>query len=81
MDKEILQAIRELLREELKAELEPMKKDIKEIKDIIIELEPQNANRHLELKKFIAELRQDLANVEIITSSNWNEIAKLKKAK
>ena len=37
MDKEILQAIRELLREELKAELEPMKKDIKEIKDIIIE--------------------------------------------
>ena len=38
MDKEILQAIRELLREELKAELEPMKKDIKEIKDIIIEL-------------------------------------------
>ncbi|WP_042683531.1 hypothetical protein [Anaerosalibacter massiliensis] len=84
MDKETLEAIRVLLKEEL----EPIKNDIKElktgqeeIKELILELEPKNANRHLELKESIEELRQDLTNVEIITSSNWNEIAKLKKAK
>lgn len=84
MDKETLDAIRVLLKEELK----PIKNDIKElktgqeeIKELILELEPKNANRHLELKESIEGLRQDLTNVEIITSSNWNEIAKLKKAK
>lgn len=84
MDKETLEAIRVLLKEEL----EPIKNDIKElktgqeeIKELILELEPKNANRHLDLKESIEELRQDLTNVEIITSSNWNEIAKLKKAK
>lgn len=84
MDKETLEAIRVLLKEEL----EPIKNDIKElktgqeeIKELILELEPKNANRHLELKESIEGLRQDLTNVEIITSSNWNEIAKLKKAK
>lgn len=29
----------------------------------------------------IKEIRRDLANVELITASNWGEIAKLKKAK
>lgn len=53
----------------------------KEIKALIEELEPKNANRHLELKESINDLRKDLTNVEIITSSNWNEIAKLKKAR
>lgn len=84
MDKETLEVIRVLLKEEL----EPIKNDIKElktgqeeIKELILELEPKNANRHLELKESIEGLRQDLTNVEIITSSNWNEIAKLKKAK
>lgn len=84
MDKETLEAIRVLFKEEL----EPIRNDIKElktgqeeIKELILELEPKNANRHLELKESIEELRQDLTNVEIITSSNWNEIAKLKKAK
>ena len=84
MDKETLEAIRVLLKEEL----EPIKNDIKElktgqeeIKELILELEPKNANRHLELKESIEELRQDLTNVEIITSSNWNEIAKLKQTK
>ena len=84
MDKETLEAIRVLFKEEL----EPIKNDIKElktgqeeIKELILELEPKNANRHLELKESIEELRQDLTNVEIITSSNWNEIAKLKQTK
>lgn len=84
MDKETLEAIRVLFKEEL----EPIRNDIKElktgqeeIKELILELEPKNANRHLDLKESIEELRQDLTNVEIITSSNWNEIAKLKKAK
>ncbi len=56
-----------------------LKEGQKEIKVLIEELDPKNANRHLELKDSINELRKDLTNVEIITSSNWNEIAKLKK--
>ena len=33
------------------------------------------------IKGDVEALRKDLANVEIITSSNWNEIAKLKLVK
>lgn len=84
MDNEILKSIREILKEELepiKQDISILKKGQEEIKSLIQELDPKNANRHLELKESIDELRKDLTNVEIITSSNWNEIAKLKKIK
>lgn len=68
-------------QEKLEAGQEKLEAGQKELKALIEELDPKNANRHLELKKFIYELREDLTNVEIITSSNWNEIAKLKKVK
>lgn len=39
------------------------------------------ANDITHIKGNVEGLRKDLANVEIITSSNWNEIAKLKLVK
>ena len=91
MDKELMESIREILREEL----EPIKSDIKElkegqiklqngqkeIKEMVGELDPKNANRHLELKESIDQLRKDLSTVEIVTASNYSDIARLKSAK
>lgn len=88
MDKETLEGIRQILKEELKEELEPIKSDIKdlkegqeEIKTMIGELDPKNANRHLELKDSIEQLRKDLSTVEIVTASNYSDIARLKNIK
>ena len=39
------------------------------------------SNDIVHIKGDVEGLRKDLANVEIITSSNWNDIAKLKLAK
>lgn len=91
MDKELMESIREILREEL----EPIKSDIKElkegqiklqngqkeIKEMVGELDPKNATRHLELKESIDQLRKDLSTVEIVTASNYSDIARLKSAK
>ena len=65
----------------LETKVDNLESGQEEIKALIQELDPKNATRHLELKKDIEELRKDLVNVEIITSSNWNEIAKLKQVK
>ena len=96
MDKELMESIRKLLKEEL----EPIKTDIKglkkgqsslkeqvqdlktgqeEIKTMLGELDPKNATRHLELKDSIDQLRKDLSTVEIVTASNYADIAKLKR--
>ena len=91
MDKETLKAIREIIKEEI----EPIKNDIKELKEgqnrledgqeeiktMLGELDPKNANRHLELKDSIEQLRKDLSTVEIVTASNYSDLARLKSAK
>ncbi len=91
MDKELMESIREILKEEL----EPITSDIKELKEgqiklqngqkeikkLVGELDPKNANRHLELKESIDQLRKDLSTVEIVTASNYSDIARLKSAK
>lgn len=46
---------------------------------MLIELESKNAERHLEIKMIISELRKDLFTVETITASNYADIIKLKK--
>lgn len=62
-------------------DVEFLKEGQKEIKALISELDPKNANRHLELSEKIDELRKDLNAVEVVTSKNWNDIAKLKSIK
>ncbi|MCR1900194.1 hypothetical protein NSA47_14600 [Irregularibacter muris] len=97
MDKEILELLKEMQKdikdlkvgqgrlEEGQHRLETGQSKLEEgqqkIRMLLEELEPKNANRHLELKESIKELRKDVNNVEIITSSNWNDIAKLKSIK
>lgn len=87
MDKEILQALSSLLDEKL----EPIIKDIKdlkagqeEIKNTIQELEPKNANRHVEiadeLKKVNIKL-EELKELREVTKENCYDIAKLKAIK
>ncbi|OLS02291.1 hypothetical protein [Tissierella creatinophila] len=61
--------------------LEKLEAGQEEIKNILQELEPLNASRHLELKQSIDDLRKDLSTVEIVTASNYAYIAKLKSVK
>lgn len=61
--------------------LEKLEAGQEEIKNILQELEPLNASRHLELKQSIDDLRKDLSTVEIVTASNYADIAKLKSIK
>ena len=91
MDKELMESIREILREELeliKSDIKELKEGQiklqngqKEIKEMVGELDPKNANRHLELKESIDQLRKDLSTVEIVTASNYSDIARLKSVK
>jgi chromosome segregation ATPase len=59
-----------------------------ELKTLITELEPKNANRHIEISNKIDEvsqrvdlLRQDFNKVEVVTSQNSFEIQYLKAVK
>ena len=91
MDKEILEALSNLLDEKLKPihiDIKEMKTGIKDLKigqEKIIskldEVESVNANNHVEMLNSIKDLSKNITNVEIITSSNWNDIAKLKLVK
>jgi len=98
MDKESLEAIRTLVREELKPihttlsnlgnDVKDLKEGQQEIKALITELDPKNANRHLEISNKLSEvsekvdlLRHDLNKVEVVTSQNAFEIQYLKAVK
>ena len=65
----------------LKEQVQDLKTGQEEIKTMIGELDPKNANRHLELKESIDQLRKDLSTVEIVTASNYSDLARLKNAK
>ena len=82
MDEVIL---RKILNETLDEKLKSIHNEIKDIENSIQEVESVNAARYVELMNSIKDLRKDLrkdiTNVEIITSSNWNNIAKIKLVK
>ena len=87
MDKEtreFLENMQEVIndfRKETSIRFDSLEGDIKEIKTMVGELDPKNANRHLELKESIDQLRKDLSTVEIVTASNYSDIARLKSVK
>lgn len=68
-------------QDSLKEQVKELKTGQEEIKSMVGELDPQNANRHLELKDSIDQLRKDLSTVEIVTASNYSDIARLKSVK
>ena len=71
----------EMLRKILKEELKPIHADIKKIISKLDEVESVNATRHTDMMNDISDIKDNLNNVEIITSKNWNDIAKLKAVK
>ena len=87
MDNEILQTLSSLLDEKL----EPIIKDIKDlktgqedIKNSIQDLDPKNANRHVELMDEIKQVNIKLAELKElkeVTKENCYDIAKLKSIK
>jgi len=72
MDKEMLEALSNLLDEKLEENLKPIHADIKKIISKLDEVESVNANRHV-------ELMEDISDIKIVTSQNCFDIAKLKK--
>ena len=68
-------------RKETIGRFDSLEEQVKEIKTMVGELDPKNANRHLEIKDSIDQLRKDLSTVEIVTASNYSDIARLKSAK
>ena len=65
-----------------------MQNDIKELKlgqqrieDKIDNIEVHNANRHIEIRDEIHDMKKNITAVEVITAKNWSEIATLKVVK
>ena len=69
----------EVGQKETNNRLDNLEKGQSEIKRILVELEPLNANRHIEIISSIKKLKNDLSTVEIVTASNYADIAKLKR--
>ena len=84
----MLDALRDMFKEELKAEIEPIKADIKEMKsdiksfkDQFTDFEGKSANNHIQVVNKIDNMQKDLNTMELVTSKNWNDIAQLKAIK
>lgn len=86
MDKEILDILKEM-----QSDMKSIKTQVSENTQILKALEHKadiNKAEHDNMSMDIAHIKgdveaigKDLTNVEIITSSNWNDIAKLKAVK
>ncbi len=87
MDKDLIDLFRNILKEELnpiKIQLEENTNILKvlEHKVDVLSAEQQNLKHEVaEIKGEIKAVRKDLSNVEVITASNWSDIAKLKAVK
>lgn len=65
----------------IEGQVKELKTGQEEIKTMVGELDPKNANRHIELQESISQLRKDLSTVEIVTASNYSDLARLKSVK
>lgn len=80
----MLDALRAIFKEELKAELEPIKAEIKAIgkkMDSVYEQTADLTEFRTEMKQGISNIQKDLNTMELVTSKNWNDIAQLKAVK
>ena len=81
MDKEMLNQLREIFKEELRTELEPIKADIKEIKQKINSVYDQTADLtefRTETKQGIENIQKDINKLTNVTKTNCFDIADLK---
>ena len=83
MDEKILEILEELQLDikEIKTDIKDLKQGQEKIISKLDEVESVNANRHVEIMKDFNDIKDNLNNVEIITSKNWNDIARLKAVK
>ena len=94
MDQELLKAIREMIKEELEPVKNRLDEHTDILKALMHSSEVNAAHRdkmandiaHIKgevtgIKNEIIELRADMNQVEIVTSRNWNAIAKIKAVK
>ena len=65
-------------REETKENFSVLSNRVDGIENKLDDIESNNANMHLDLGSSMNALREDLNAIEIVTSKNWNDIAKLK---
>jgi archaellum component FlaC len=65
----------------LKEDVNTLKVGQNEIKNLVTDIDPRNANRHIEITNMIDDLRRDLSTVEVVTANNYANIAKLKSIK
>ena len=77
MDKEMLEALSNLLDKKLDEKLKPIHDDIKDIKKTLQEIESVNATRHTDIMNDISDIKKDLSDVKIVTSQNCFDIVKL----
>ncbi len=91
MDNEMLNELRAMFKEELKAELEPIKSDIKEINIKVDRIEKKLDGVHdqtadltefrTETKEGIESIKKDISKLINVTKTNCFEIADLKAVK
>lgn len=86
-DTEILQKILNKL-DSLEQGQQELKKGQQELKSLISDLEPKNANRHIELEQNLKEIKADvkdmkfnLQKLQIVTGQNCVDITYLKSVK
>ncbi|MCW6094565.1 hypothetical protein LAV60_15445 [Clostridium sporogenes] len=91
MNKDIMEVFRSVLKEELK----PIKDNIDYLKEgqnrlekLITELDPKNANRHVELNnkidtigKDVKDIKEDIKKLAVVTGQNCIEIEYIKAVK
>ena len=72
----------------LEKDVKELKQGQQELKDLVTDLDPRNANRHIEIvgkvdgvASKVELLRQDMNKVEVVTSQNSYEIQYLKAVK
>jgi DNA topoisomerase IA len=87
MDKELLETLSNLFDEKLKPVMESQARLEKKL-DAVVEQTADLTEFRTETKESlnkiiveVEEIKSDLNNVEVITASNWKDIAKLKAVK
>jgi phage shock protein A len=66
---------------DIQQNLEGLEVKVSDIKNYLEELETKNASRHIEMQGELKSLRKDLSTMEVVTSSNYADLAKLKAVK
>lgn len=87
MEDKIVETLSKLLDEKLKPVLTSQERIEKKLDAVVgqtadlTEFRTETRDKLDIISNEVSQIRKDITNVEIITSSNWNDIAKLKAVK